>query len=1837
MKFTRLLILLSIWTCSSLNATNFYVSTTGDDNNSGSEALPFRTIAKAISVMSSGDNCYITPGLYSETLNLDSLSGTDTIPITFTSSTGNQDDVIITSLEPIINTWVEIEPNIWRATVTTGKPILEPSSNRIHAGKDITDMVYASLIFKDDQPLNMARWPNKSISNTDLMDYAGGQIDESKSTVGGGSSSSPRHIGAKTANYYSCYTKFVDSLPAGYNKGSLADAYLWGVCWKKWVSWTFPVEDVVTADGTDADNGQSIYTDAIKVKFNSNWIALNMTPGNNALHGSNEAYLVGSRIMLDTEGEFHYTIDKNNRDNSYIEIYSTTDPNTDGSTYYYKSRNYGINMVNSEYINLSNLTLRAAGVKVDNSESCEFDALKIEIPSYGYSYCQSTLDTIIPGIRGGVEITASCKKVVFKNSDIQDCAGPAVLMNGEENVLHNNNIYNVSYLGANENGVAALGKRQTISHNTVSRAGRSAISISGISQSRIIYNDFSNAGIITHDMGGLHSNKDVSNTEIAYNWVHDIEAGNGIYMDNFNLNFIVHHNVVWDVKGTAIRTNVPSNHTMIINNTLLETRKFSGTGYINTYSTGNYNGRVGNSYGPWDGPSDSYGSIWANNLAIEIKKSSGNSTGLTDWSNIAYGVNTRILGNDTTINFDPTQQTTQYMESKLGGVIDAGVYFKGLTENFTGDRPDIGAYEKDGEIWTAGHNFTTKPAIPTYQNPSFIFSNLIADSSFNATKSGRAAGTAPNQTLNGSSELTAGWSINGPGFVEARYFSGFAGAESTTSPAGRNCIHDESLLISSDSATPLKAIYTGVDETGSLNNAISVEAGKKYTFNAFVRNTPDVTPASQDYHDLNQPTIDRPVEQDGATDAMSVPVGNISLIVTDENDTLIASTTLTGSTAVGNWRHQYLDFTAPVSGLVKVGFEKTAAGNFYVENVGLTRKFSRAPIVAINSADQVSKNNPVTLQANLTELDGDSTTYLWDIDGTQYTVQNPVHTFTENGTKTATLIAVDEHGVESPIATKDITVLNSAPMVFELGTVVELPVPTAIISITNPNSSADIELYVDTVDHGTTTDGWAHTFSVSGVTDFTPPIAVAMETELLDDVTYSYRFKVIGSSDTQWSDVGTFKLDRINAVPYGDKLLVHLSASDRRLTSDTSLSTWQGLSGTEINAVATGTAPTVKGDASYKIKGMNSVRFYDTPMTIDTGITTTGEVASFVVVRIQAMDSSGNNFQRFISAAGTTNDYQNGGWQRNKNHITVGNNVAVLKVVNGASYNLGTIHLGRNSLAEGQQLYGEILEVAIYNHQLDSADATAVQNWLTAKWQTVDSFPEPTADWDGDGFTNAQEAVNGTDPSIANFDTDKDGASDQEEILAGTDPNNFFDRPNFEDSDLDGLSDALETLLNSDPLKQDSDEDGFMDKIEFQAKTQLDKPMSSPTLGNQIIGNGSYGFEEFDGSEFITQSGRVDGTPQQSATSSDNVEWIFENNAHISNTREVGAGNGTNVLVLGYVSDLATAGLTETEGSVIIKPNINNGFGTLSFVTNSWKTNSDKSTYKVRVEYFDNSTKVWVPLTSQIITDNDGGGQESRTINVNKNFQEADALRLTAFEVKPQAAVNFTTGLFIDDVALTSYTQNIQEPEPTPVLGLEFEKIDKMLQWSCDDEVSVKEYQIINASTGEVIAIITADGSNFYQFILDNNIDVILKVVDYSGYDQSFIPNNGKLTSVVYSLQKGWNLLSIPGDKADLSSLKKATTGQFWIWNGISYETSITPVTCQGFWVFSKSAQNVVITVEKKEIEMSLEQGWNLVGPVENCYLPDSALISYIWEKVYKEILQDEILIQGIGYWIFSL
>ncbi|MEX0708276.1 MAG: PKD domain-containing protein [Woeseia sp.] len=130
-----------------------------------------------------------------------------------------------------------------------------------------------------------------------------------------------------------------------------------------------------------------------------------------------------------------------------------------------------------------------------------------------------------------------------------------------------------------------------------------------------------------------------------------------------------------------------------------------------------------------------------------------------------------------------------------------------------------------------------------------------------------------------------------------------------------------------------------------------------------------------------------------------------------------------------------------------------------------------------------------------------------------------------------------------------------------------------------------------------------------------------------------------------------------------------------------------------------------------------------------------------------------------------------------------------------------------------------VLQLIVNDGYVDSTPDTATI--------TVEDPPPVMSDSDGDGLSDAEEAALGTDP--LNPDSDGDGLSD------GVEVNTTSTDPLAADSDNDGLSDGEEVnTTGTNPNDADTDGDGVDDKIEVDGGTDPNDPTDFPTSGGGL-------------------------------------------------------------------------------------------------------------------------------------------------------------------------------------------------------------------------------------------------------------------------------------------------------------------------------------------------------------------------------------------------------------------
>jgi hypothetical protein len=206
----------------------------------------------------------------------------------------------------------------------------------------------------------------------------------------------------------------------------------------------------------------------------------------------------------------------------------------------------------------------------------------------------------------------------------------------------------------------------------------------------------------------------------------------------------------------------------------------------------------------------------------------------------------------------------------------------------------------------------------------------------------------------------------------------------------------------------------------------------------------------------------------------------------------------------------------------------------------------------------------------------------------------------------------------------------------------------------------------------------------------------------------------------------------------------------------------------------------------------------------------------------------------------------------------------------------------------------------------------------------------------------------------------------------------------------------------------------------------------------------------------------------------------------------------------------------------------------------------------------------------------------------------------------------------------------------TPVIDLQVEQKGNVVSWSLSQEIGVICYRLIDKD-GTVIAQIMADGKASYQVELSTFTKVRLVVVDKYG-SEVYIPQDGNLITTPYNLEKGWNLIAMTGEHTDITPLKQITHSKLWTWSGVCYEEVVEPKATQAVWVNSDFKTQIELIGERADCKITLKPGWNMVGPTTDTFCPKCAESAYSWNKKYKKILKSEdVLMRGVGYWIFSL
>jgi len=497
-------------------------------------------------------------------------------------------------------------------------------------------------IFFDGKPLQEARWPNDR--DGDLMTPDGAKI-------GGGSVD---HI-------------FCPELPKDWCTEELKGATVWAIPQSAWSSWT------TTFSRYDPEIGKIFFP-----SFKGNWWV-------EARHNPNSKkgtfFLVGALKLLDAPGEWFY---EETTQTLYLWAPQNADPNVHKVEA--KARQLGIDLGFRSWISVEGINLLGCSLDLSGASHCVVKEMK----AFYISHTRGGKTISSLGERSGIFMSGHYNRLA--NCEIAYSAGNGVHLGGTDNVVVNCWIHHIDYMGAYSAPIAMTGMRHLVSHNTIAHAGRDCIKLGG-AEHLIQFNDIAYPGEICHDLGVIYSSgTDGGNTRIRYNFVHGNPGDKnvGIYLDNYMKNYIVDHNVIWNV-GNGIRLNRPTGFCMVLNNTVFKD--------------------INNVWGPWEGKKDQWGCHVMNNLCSEglvMKPEVVTCANLTHTNlNLCFDVETRSM-----------------KPACIGR--GKGIPIPRITPLA---QVDIGAYQHDAPAWRAGHDFNTSPS-PVYTPADEPLRNYVRNAAF---------------------------------------------------------------------------------------------------------------------------------------------------------------------------------------------------------------------------------------------------------------------------------------------------------------------------------------------------------------------------------------------------------------------------------------------------------------------------------------------------------------------------------------------------------------------------------------------------------------------------------------------------------------------------------------------------------------------------------------------------------------------------------------------------------------------------------------------------------------------------------------------------------------------------------------------------------------------------------------------------------------------------------------------------------------------------------------------------------------------------------------------------
>lgn len=486
----------------------YYVSPQGSDSKGdGTQQAPWNTLAYAMPRLCPGDELVLRGGTYREILR-PAVQGTKEAPIRISAYPGELPEV--TALEPIRG-WKRVEcfPSF---TLEKGEenPPVYAADCPLPFGRE-------NQIFEDGGSLCEARWPHNT--GRSLLDPVFAKVEDTDGF------------------------SVVDSHIPG-TREDIAGCYLWCIGGAAWVAWNNPILDF------NEDKREILVAHDDK------------NPGYGHFYSprvGNDYVLMGKKGLLGAPGEWWY-------EEGEKRLYAWTKEGDSPEKHRmeYKARKLTADFSGISHYEVEGITFLGGGILTDEASSY----LRLSSVRVFYPYHCFLQEFSSNPVYGSVNILGA--HIALENSELAYSSGSIVSVRGKFNRVFNCYIHDGGYAAVWTGAFSVAGYRNLISSNTICYSGRDLVTIHGIREGVLEYNDLHHSGCITSDLGLTYGhNTDGNGTVLRYNYVHDNMADDcafGIYFDHLSHNFIVHDNWIENLRNDPVRFNNPGYFDQVFHN-----------------------------------------------------------------------------------------------------------------------------------------------------------------------------------------------------------------------------------------------------------------------------------------------------------------------------------------------------------------------------------------------------------------------------------------------------------------------------------------------------------------------------------------------------------------------------------------------------------------------------------------------------------------------------------------------------------------------------------------------------------------------------------------------------------------------------------------------------------------------------------------------------------------------------------------------------------------------------------------------------------------------------------------------------------------------------------------------------------------------------------------------------------------------------------------------------------------------------------------------------------------------------------------------------------------------